>query len=194
MIIGITGFSGSGKTRLSRELREKLNESALVISQDSYYSPSIEGNPDLYNFDSISALDIEKLLGDLVLLNEEKAIQLPQYDFVTHRRTGYNKVFPKKLIILEGHLIFTVPSIRDLVDILVYVDISSDLAFARRLKRDISNRGRSVEQVIDRHERFISGVNTSIASVKEFADIIVPNYTSMDKAIDILAAYINSVL
>ena len=191
MIIGVTGFSASGKTRFSKALREEINDSVLLLSQDSYYFPKIEGDPNDYNFDSLDALDLKKLNSDIELLKENKAIQLPLYDFVKHKRTGYNKVFPRETIILEGHLIFLKPEIRNLVDILIFIDLRDDLTLVRRLRRDIHSRGRKVEEVINRYERFVQLANNKISTLKEYSDLVVPNYTNMDKAIDVVASYIN---
>lgn len=194
MIIGITGLSGSGKTRFSKELRSTVNDSVLLVSQDSYYAPQIIGNPDNYNFDSLDALDMDMLVKDIKLLKDNKPIQLPLYDFVTHKRTGEQKVFPREVILLEGHMIFLEPRLRELIDLLIFVDLKEDLALIRRLKRDMTHRGRTVESVVGRHENFVRSINHEILKVKEFSDIIIPNFKNMDKATEVISSYINSLL
>ncbi|MFA7190614.1 MAG: uridine kinase, partial [Sphaerochaetaceae bacterium] len=153
-IIGITGGSGSGKTTIVRKISE-VNQEFVFIAQDSYYrSAAFVSNTNItaFNFDQPNAFDTDLLVEHLHRLKERKSIEMPQYDFVHHRRMDETvHVEPKHLVILEGLMILYDKRLRDLLDLKIYVDTPDDIRFIRRLQRDITERGRTTESVIKQY-------------------------------------------
>jgi uridine kinase len=189
MIIGITGFSGSGKTYFSCKL-EKAISSVVVIQQDNYYKGCSSNLAKDYNFDSLEAIDVEKLFNDIIELKRGKSIKIPKYDFKKHRRVGYYMVEPKDVILLEGHLIFLDEKIRKLTDLLVFLEVDVDLALVRRIKRDLTCRGRDVFEVIERYEKFVARVHQELNSLKKKSDLIIPYSKDNEKAVEIIATFV----
>ena len=149
-IIGITGGSGSGKSTIVRKISEVCSD-FVFIPQDNYYrSASYISNENItaFNFDHPDAFDMELLYEHLCLLKEGKLIRMPLYDFVHHRRKDESVlVEPRPLVIIEGLMVLYEPKVRDLLDLKLYVDTPDDIRFIRRLKRDIAERGRTVDSV-----------------------------------------------
>lgn len=177
-LIGITGGSGSGKSTVVRRIKEAYPE-AVVISQDSYYrsAPFISNdNITAYNFDHPDAFDMDLMLDNLRNLKDGRACMMPQYDFVHHRRRDeFVRVEPSNLIILDGLMIFYDERIMDVLDLKLYVDTPADIRFIRRLQRDIKERGRTVESVIEQYTKVVRpGHFNFIEPMKEYADIIIP--------------------
>ena len=143
VIVGITGGSGSGKDYFSQQLLEKIN--ATVLSMDSYYF-GIEHIPD-NNFDIPSSLDLELLKSHLITLKQNKTIQKPIYDFTIHKRVGYEDYEPSKVIIIEGLFVLN-EILKGELDIKIFVQASQDIRLKRRIKRDIAERGRTKESVV----------------------------------------------
>jgi uridine kinase len=200
LIIGIAGGTGSGKTTVVNQILNELDsEEVTVISQDSYYSK----NDNLsykercgINFDHPRAIDFELLIKHLKELKKGNVIEQPIYSFVTHNRsTDTLKTHPRKVIIVEGILIFTNKILRDLIDIKIYVHADSDERLIRRLRRDIKERGRSIEEVLQRYQDTLKPMHQQfIEPTKNFADIIIPNDKFNTVAIDIVRTVINERL
>ena len=200
LIIGIAGGTGSGKTTVVNQILNELpSEEVTVISQDSYYSK----NDNLsykercgINFDHPRAIDFDLLIEHLKELKKGNIIEQPIYSFVTHNRsTDTLKTHPRKVIIVEGILIFTNKKLRDLMDIRVYVHADSDERLIRRLRRDIKERGRSIEEVLQRYQDTLKPMHQQfIEPTKNFADIIIPNDKYNTVAIDIVRTVINEKL
>jgi uridine kinase len=197
LIIGIAGGTGSGKTTVVHQIMNELPSTEVgVISQDSYYK---ETNNLTYeertkiNFDHPRAIDFDLLISHLNDLKAGKVIDQPIYSFVTHNRTEDTiSTHPRKVMIVEGILIFTNPEIRDLFDIKVYVHADSDERLIRRLKRDIAERGRDMEEVLTRYQTTLKPMHEQfIEPTKAFADIIIPNDKYNTVAIDVVRAVIN---
>jgi uridine kinase len=197
LIIGIAGGTGSGKTTVVHQIMNELPSTEVgVISQDSYYK---ETNNLTYeertkiNFDHPRAIDFDLLISHLKDLKAGKVIDQPIYSFVTHNRTDDTiNTHPRKVMIVEGILIFTNPEIRDLFDIKVYVHADSDERLIRRLKRDIAERGRDMEEVLTRYQTTLKPMHDQfIEPTKAFADIIIPNDKYNTVAIDVVRAVIN---
>lgn len=180
LIIGIAGGTGSGKTTVVEQIVSELpKDEVSVIFQDSYYKDtshlSFEERVKL-NFDHPQAIDFSLMETHLKALKRGESIEQPVYSFVEHNRTSKTTtVFPTKVIIVEGILILTHPEIRDLMDIKLFVHADSDERLIRRLKRDILERGRDINEVISRYQSTLKPMHQEfIEPTKEFADIIIP--------------------
>ncbi|MCF8379976.1 MAG: uridine kinase [Bacteroidales bacterium] len=191
-IIGIAGGTGSGKTTVVRKIIDNLPpHSVAVIPQDSYYVDS--GHIPLaerqkINFDHPSSLEFPLLVKHIKALKAGKAIEQPTYSYLTcTRNTETVNVKPTKVIIVEGILIFTDGPLRDLMDIKVYVDAEPDDRLSRVIKRDIEERGRVVEQVLERYYETVKPMHIQfIEPTKRYADIIVPQGGNNSVAINVL--------
>lgn len=196
-VIGITGGSGSGKTTIVREI-SKVNRDFVFIAQDNYYrSAAYVSNTNItaFNFDQPNAFDTDLLVEHLKRLKARKPIDMPQYDFVHHRRKEETVVVePKHLVILEGLMILHDKRLRDLMDLRIYVDTPDDIRFIRRLKRDINERGRTTESVIKQYLEVVRpGHFNYIEPTKEFADIIIPEGGYNEGALNVLVAFVNEL-
>jgi uridine kinase len=200
LIIGIAGGSGSGKTTVVREIVKKLPKDAVaVISQDSYYRDkghlSAEEKKNI-NFDHPSSIEFRLLNQHLDELCEGKEIQRPIYSYVTCARSKETQpLSPKRVIIVEGILILTNPSLRKRLDVKVYVDADPDDRLMRIIQRDIQERGRSYGEVLAHYEKWVKPMHlTFIEPTKRYADIIVPQGGANKIAIDILSSRIKEKL
>jgi uridine kinase len=200
LIIGIAGGTGSGKTTVVNQILNELPaDEVCVISQDSYYK---ETNSLTYeertkiNFDHPKAIDFELLVSHLKMLKEGIVIEQPVYSFVTHNRTLDTLLtHPRKVIIVEGILIFNNTELRDLFDIKIFVHADTDERLIRRLKRDIEQRGRDVNEVITRYQNTLKPMHLQfIEPTKNYADIIIPNDRYNTVAIDIVRTVISQKL
>lgn len=200
MIIGIAGGTGSGKTTVVRKIIESLPEgSVTVVSQDSYYKDSSHLPWEVrraQNFDEPRAFDWPLLFEQLNMLREGKCVEEPVYDYTTCSRLKETKhIEPRSVIILEGIMALVDPSIRAILDMKVFVDADSDERLIRVLHRDVIERGRTVEDLIDRYQRIIKPMhNLHIEPTKAYADIIVPLGGSNSVAIDVLRQYIKRLI
>jgi uridine kinase len=197
LIIGIAGGTGSGKTTVVHQIMNELPDTEVgVISQDSYYKEthnlSYEERTKI-NFDHPRAIDFELLVNHLKELKAGNIIEQPVYSFVTHNRTDDTIItHPRKVIIVEGILILSHPELRDMFDIKIYVHADSDERLIRRLKRDIAERGRDMNEVINRYQTTLKPMHEQfIEPTKAFADIIIPNDKYNTVAIDVVRAVIN---
>ena len=197
MIIGIAGGTGSGKTTVVRKIIESLPEgSVAVVTQDSYYKDSSHlpwEERRAQNFDQPGAFDWPVMLSHLSELRQGRAVESPIYDYVTCSRLKDTvKIEPREVIIFEGIMALVEPSIRDILDMKVFVDADSDERLIRVIRRDQAERGRTVEDLIDRYQRIIKPMhNLHIEPTKAYADLIVPQGGSNNVAIDVLTRYIH---
>jgi uridine kinase len=197
LIIGIAGGTGSGKTTVVHQIMNELPHTEVgVISQDSYYKETSNLSFDeraLINFDHPRAIDFELLEKHLKALKEGETIHQPVYSFVQHNRTEDTvATHPRKVMIVEGILILTNPELRELFDIKIYVHADSDERLIRRLKRDIAERGRDIDEVLNRYQTTLKPMHEQfIEPSKAFADIIIPNDKYNTVAIDVVRAVIN---
>ena len=200
LIIGIAGGTGSGKTTVVNQIIEELkNEEVDVISQDSYYQDTSHLTYEQrtkINFDHPKSIDFDLLVSHLKELKAGKNIQQPVYSFKEHNRTGETvTIEPRKVIIVEGILILTHPDIREMFDIKIYVHADSDERLIRRLKRDIAERGRDLEEVLNRYQTTLKPMHQQfIEPTKEFADIIIPTNRYNTVAVDIVQTIIRQRL
>lgn len=180
LIIGIAGGTGSGKTTVVEQIVSELpKEEVCILSQDSYYKDTSHLSFDeriRINFDHPKAIDFELLEEHLKALRSGKSIEQPVYSFIEHNRTAETlTTSPKKVVIVEGILILSHPELRELFDIKVYVHADSDERLIRRLKRDIAERGRDLNEVLNRYQSTLKPMHQEfIEPTKEYADIIIP--------------------
>ena len=199
LIIGITGGTGSGKTTVVNQIVKHLPEDEVcVISQDSYKATdnlSIEERSKI-NFDHPRAIDFDLIVQHLKKLKSNEIIAQPVYSFITHNRTKDTiTTHPRKVIIVEGILIFNNEELRNLFDIKIFVHADTDERLIRRVRRDITERGRNVEEVLNRYQDTLKPMHRQfIEPTKNFADIIIPNDRHNSVAIDIVRTVINERL
>ncbi len=200
LIIGIAGGTGSGKTTVVSQIIDELpKDEVCVISQDSYYNDTSHltySDRVNINFDHPKAIDFKLLENHLSQLRKGKSIEQPVYSFVEHNRTGETiTTFPKKVIIVEGILILTHPEVRKMFDINIYVHADSDERLIRRLKRDMAERGRDLEEVLNRYQTTLKPMHQQfIEPTKEYADIIIPTNRYNTVAVELIRKIINQRL
>ncbi len=200
LVIGIAGGTGSGKTTVVNQIVNDLpGDEVTVLSQDSYYKKN-DGMPFeercRINFDHPRAIDFDLLIKHLKELRNGNVIEQPIYSFARHNRIEDTiKTHPKKVIIVEGILIFTNKQLRDLMDIKLYIYADSDERLIRRLRRDISERGRDINEVLQRYQDTLKPMHEQfIEPSKNYADIIIPHDKYNTVAIDIVRTVINERL
>lgn len=196
-IIGITGGSGSGKTTIVRKISEIIPD-FVFIPQDNYYKSAefiSNSNITAFNFDHPEAFDTDLLKVQLTSLRNGETIEMPQYDFVHHRRKDETiTVEPKNVIILEGIMVLTDKRIRDLLDLKIFVDTPDDIRFIRRLQRDVEERGRTHESVINQYMNVVRpGHYEFIEPTKNYADIIIPEGGFNTGALQVLASFMKEI-
>ncbi|MDR7371113.1 uridine kinase [Flavobacterium aquidurense] len=197
LIIGLAGGTGSGKTTVVHQIMTELPDTEVgVISQDSYYKETTNLSFDeraLINFDHPRSIDFDLLVKHLKALKAGETIDQPVYSFIQHNRTDDTvATHPRKVMIVEGILILTNPELRELFDIKIFVHADSDERLVRRLKRDISERGRDIDEVLNRYQNTLKPMHEQfIEPSKAFADIIIPNDKYNTVAIDVVRAVIN---
>ena len=200
LVIGIAGGTGSGKTTVvSQIINELPADEVCVISQDSYYKAtndlSYEERTKI-NFDHPRAIDFELLINHLTALKNNKAIEQPIYSFVTHNRIKDTiNTHPRKVVIVEGILIFNSEELRNLFDIKIFVHADADERLIRRVRRDITERGRDIDEVLNRYQDTLKPMHQQfIEPTKNFADLIIPNDRYNTVAIDIVRTVITERL
>lgn len=200
LILGIAGGTGSGKTTVVDQVAHEYQDSDVtVISQDSYYKDTshltYEERVEI-NFDHPSSIDFALLKEHLMELRKGNSIDQPVYSFVEHNRTAETvRTNPSNVIIVEGILILTLPEIRELFDIKVYIDCDSDERLIRRLKRDITDRGRDINEVLDRYQNTLKPMHQQfIEPTKAYADVIIPTNRLNKVGVKILRSILDQKL
>lgn len=200
VVIGVTGGSGSGKTSVSREIFNRFSgHSILMLEHDAYYKDqshlAFEERLKT-NYDHPLAFDTELLLEQMNQLLNYEAIERPVYDYVHHTRSKETVVQePKEVIIIEGFLILEDKRLRDLMDIKVYVDTEDDIRIIRRIKRDMQERGRTLDSIINQYLSVVKPMHEQfVEPTKKYADIIVPEGVENQVAIDLLCTKIASIV
>ena len=200
LIIGIAGGTGCGKTTVVNKIINELPDGEVgVISQDSYYKDTSHLSYDeriKINFDHPRSIDFELLVEHLKALKINTPVNQPVYSFVKHNRTGDTILtHPRKVMIVEGILIFTNPELREMFDIKLFVHADTDERLIRRLKRDISERGRDLDEVLSRYQNTLKPMHEQfIEPMKEYADMIIPNNKHNTVAIVIVRSIITQKL
>lgn len=200
MIIGISGGTGSGKTTVANGILESVEASEVAfLQQDSYYRNLNQMPLDFrrqVNFDHPDAIDNELLVEHVRTLKAGRAVELPLYDFKTHTRMPETlRMEPKPIIIIEGILIFNDPRLLDEMDIKVFVDTPDDIRFIRRLRRDIVERGRTVDSVIEQYLTTVRPMHMQfVEPSKRYADVIIPEGGHNLVSIDLISGRIRERL
>jgi len=200
LIIGIAGGTGSGKTTVVNQIMNELPADEVgIMSQDSYYKRSDNLSYDersKINFDHPKSIDFELLVKHLNELRNGQIIEQPVYSFVIHNRTKDTlKTHPRKVIIVEGILIFNNRDLLDKFDIKIFVHADSDERLIRRIRRDVAERGRNVNEVLDRYQKTLKPMHQQfIEPTKNYADIIIPNDRYNTVAVDIVRTVISNKL
>ena len=200
LTIGITGGSGSGKTTVVNHILDSLQHDEVdVIYQDSYYkdlSHLTYEEREKINFDHPDSIDFDLLVQHLKALKSGISIEQPIYSFKEHNRTGKTKTtHPRKVMIVEGILVLNNAELRDMLDIKIFVETDSDERLMRRLKRDISERGRDINEVLNRYQNTLKPMHLQfIEPTKTYADIIIPNNQYNNVAVEIIQAIIRERL
>jgi len=198
LTVGISGGTGSGKTTIAEEIARVLGpEHSVIIHQDSYYldhSQLPKDDRDRINFDHPSAFEWKLLKEHIGSLRAGRAIQKPVYNFHTHSRMPETaRIEPRPVLIIEGILVFDDPELRDMMDIKVYVDADADVRFIRRLDRDVRERGRSLESIVDQYMSTVRPMHQQfVEPSKRYADIIIPEGGHNRVALDTIIARIRT--
>jgi uridine kinase len=200
MILGVAGGSGSGKTTVVKEILRSLHPTTIsVIHHDSYYKDLVhlpfEERAET-NFDHPDALETSLLVKHLTSLRAGERVDVPVYDFATHTRTeDVRRVEATGVIIVDGILVLADQRLRDLLDIKVFVDTDADIRFIRRLRRDIQDRGRSLQSVVDQYLQTVRPMhNAFVEGSRVHADIIIPEGGRNQVAIDLLVSRLRQVV
>jgi uridine kinase len=200
VIIGIAGGTGSGKTTVALRVQEAApGKTVQIIHHDSYYRDNahlkIEDRAKI-NYDHPSAFETELLVRHIKELKAGRAVDVPIYDYSVHARTAENRnVEPADIIFVEGILVLEPEELRDLMDIRLYVGVDADERFIRRLKRDIAERGRTLESVINQYMSVVRPMHQQFVNpTKKYAHLIIPKGGHNAVAIDMIAAKINSII
>ena len=199
MVIGIAGGSGSGKTTLAREIERRLGQRVIMLSHDAYYRRHDDipfEQREKLNYDHPDALETDLLVEHIRLLKAGQSIDCPVYDFAAHNRSNDTvRIDPRRVIVVEGILIFQNQELRDLMDLRIFVDAEADVRLCRRIKRDVSKRGRTVESVLLQYEDTVRPMHMKyVEPSKRYASFILPN-GGKDKAVqDMLINHITQYL
>ena len=200
LLIGVAGGSGTGKTTVSDSILKRVGCHRIAYLQHDAYYRDRSNLPfeerALINYDHPDSLETELLIDQLKELQAWRPIQMPQYDFSKHtRKTATRSVEPRTVILVEGILIFADRTLRDMFDIKIFVDTDSDLRFLRRLQRDIAERGRTTDSVIQQYLETVRPMHLEfVEPSKRYADVIIPEGGFNQIAIDMVVARINAML
>ena len=179
LVIGIAGGTGSGKTTLMKNIIDRFGDVVTVLSHDNYYRRHDELTYEQrcrINYDEPAALETDLMARHLDLLRQGQSIECPVYDFTQHNRSDETiTVVPKRVIIVEGILIFENEPLRQLMDIKIFVDTDADVRLCRRIKRDVNKRGRTLESVLTQYQETVKPMHEKyVEPSKKYADLVVP--------------------
>ena len=199
LVIGIAGGTGSGKTTLMKNLIARFGDVVTVLSHDNYYRRHDEltyEERSALNYDEPAAMETELMVRHLDALRHWQEIDCPVYDFTVHNRSDETiRVVPRKVIIVEGILIFADEALRDLMDIRIFVDTDADVRLCRRIKRDVNKRGRSLESVLTQYQTTVKPMHEKyVEPSKKYADIVVPEGGKNLVALAMIQGYISRYL
>ena len=199
LVIGIAGGTGSGKSTLMEELVSRFDKEVTVLSHDNYYRRrdgiSMEDREKI-NYDEPAALETDLMACHLDQLRRGETVECPVYDFTQHNRSNKTKTLvPKRVIIVEGILIFENKELRDLMDIRIFVDTDADVRLCRRIARDVNERGRTLESVLEQYQNTVKPMHELyVEPSKKFANIVVPEGGRNSVALDMILSRIQKHL
>lgn len=199
VIIGVAGGSASGKTTVVNRLKKEFSGYVELMCHDMYYKAHDDmpfEERERLNYDHPNAFDTERFIEDILLLKSGKAVESPVYDFSSHNRSKETVlIHPAKVIIVDGFLIFENPALRDLMDIKIFVDTDADERIIRRILRDVKERGRSLESVINQYTATVKPMHEQfVEPSKKYADVIIPRGGENEVAVGMLIERIKSFL
>ncbi len=198
-VLGVSGGSASGKTTIVNKLHDYFGEDIAVLSHDAYYKAhpemSFEERSHL-NYDHPDAFESDRMAEDVRKLIKGFAIDMPVYDYVNHNRSDETvRVEPKTVIVMEGFLVLENKELRDLMDIKIFVDTDADERLMRRIKRDMIERGRSVESILEQYSQTVKPMHEEfVEPSKKYADIIIPRGGENTVGLEMLITYMNKKL
>lgn len=198
-VIGVAGGSASGKTTIVNKVKDYFGNDISVLSHDSYYKAHDEMPFEercKLNYDHPDSFETERMAEDVRKLIKGNAIEMPVYDYCNHNRAKETvTIEPKPVIILEGFLILENRELRDLMDIKVFVDTDADERLMRRIKRDMVERGRSIESIIEQYSKTVKPMHEEfVEPSKKYADIIIPRGGENVPGLDMLTTYLTKIL
>jgi uridine kinase len=200
MVIGISGGTGSGKTTVTNKIVAEVGtDNVVYLQQDSYYRNLGDMPVEVkrhVNFDHPDALDNELLINHVETLIAGECIDQPIYDYSTHSRTAVTRhIEPRPVIIIEGILVFISPELRSMMDMKIFVDTDADIRFIRRLRRDVEERGRTMQSVVEQYQTTVRPMHLQfVEPSKRYADIIIPEGGSNSVGIDLITGKIKAIL
>jgi uridine kinase len=200
VVLGVAGGTGSGKTSVAESILAAVGRERLAfLSQDSYYRDVVwedEAQLHAHNFDHPASIDSPLLVTHLRALRRGEAVEVPVYDFVRHRRRAETaRVEPRPVVLVEGILLFVEPAVRGLLDFKIYVDTDPDVRLVRRLRRDIADRGRTMEDVLRQYLETVRPMHLEfVEPSKRWADVIVPEGGENRVALEMVAARVEQLL
>lgn len=206
-LVGIVGGSGSGKTSVANELVRRIRKGrssagpgagmgALLLDMDAYYAPlevvKARFGDQPVNWDHPHAFDLELMAAHMAALHRNEPIRKPIYDFTISDRTGWGPPLPPQpVVILEGLLLFALPELRDQLDVKIFVDTDADIRILRRIRRDTTERGRSLESVMEQYEQSVRPMHLEfVEPSKRWADLIVPTGVENRRALEMITHHI----
>ena len=200
LVIGIAGGSGSGKTTLMKRLVEQFGDDVCVISHDNYYYRHDEltfEERSQINYDEPASLETDLMVHHLDCLRHGQAIDCPVYDYAAHNRSDETlRIEPRRVIIVEGIMIFENEALRDLMDIRIFVDTDADIRLCRRIKRDVNKRGRTLESVLTQYQQTVKPMHEKyVEPSKKYANLVVPeggkNIVALEMITDRIRRHLN---
>jgi uridine kinase len=200
IIIGVAGGTGSGKTTVAETILSRVGEEHIAyIPHDAYYRDLAHLSPNLraqINFDHPDSLETDLLVEHLKMWQQGHPIEVPVYDFTTHMRTKQTRrVEPQRVALVDGILVFAEPKLREMFDVKLYVDTDADVRFIRRLRRDIAERGRTMESVMEQYLTTVRAMHLEfVEPSKRYADVIIPEGGYNQVAMDMVVARIERLL
>ena len=198
-VLGVAGGSASGKTTIINKIKDHFGDDIAVISHDNYYKAHndmpFEERCKL-NYDHPDSFESERMAEDVRRLIKGHSIEMPVYDYCVHNRSDETiTVEPKSVIIMEGILVLENRELRDLMDIRIYVDTDADERLMRRIRRDMENRGRSIDSIINQYSHTVKPMHEEfVEPSKKYADVIIPRGGENEAGIDILITYLTKML
>jgi uridine kinase len=200
LVIGIAGGSGSGKTTVAQEILQRVGPERIAFLQHDSYYKNLSGLPPTQrhevNFDHPHSLETDLLIQHIASLRDGMPVEVPIYDFSTHSRTNQTfTVQPRRVILVEGILIFTEATLREMFNVKIFVDTDSDIRFIRRLERDIAERNRTTESVIKQYQSTVRPMHMEfVEPSKRYADVIIPEGGHNTAALDMVTARVEALL